>query len=385
MQVILCLLFWISELIVLALVVMPCRRFLSWGWNVRKQEFSNRLRTKTIDLYLDRFWDQSLRSNKSISGAANIDKFLYVYDIISGRGLYTLPLLLLSITLFVFSGLVISTAIRSGYEQYMGNYILLMTSEGSLGPVGLIHLTIDQLNNMVLPFSGIDLSIASVAAVSGAYLYVVGVVIKGYRTRTLLSSDLWWCSFRLLISIPLGFSLASIMQSTLSVFIAFSLGAFPIDAITRLLRRLSYRALNASEERDDSDQLIRMLGVTPNVAAQLSGEGVESVQQLSGIDPVSLALRTGLSFEHILNLVSQSQAWKYIGSTAGTLAPLGLGDARIIALLMDAVKSNDPIAIATLEFAAKQIKMDVRLLTFNFRNIAQDKYTVFLRQFSTPA
>jgi hypothetical protein len=163
-------------------------------------------------------------------------------------------------------------------------------------------------------------------------------------------------------------------------FVGFSLGVFPMESLNRLLRRLTSRALNVAEEKENNDQLIAMLGVTPNVAAQLNGEGVESVQQLADVDPVSLALRAGLSFDYILNLASQFQAWSFIGKTAGELAPLGLGDARAIAKLVDLYAQGDHNAKATLLAAADEVKVNVELLLFNFKNIATDRYTKFLLQ-----
>jgi hypothetical protein len=46
-----------------------------------------------------------------------------------------------------------------------------------------------------------------------------------------------------------------------------------MDSLTRILRRLSSRALNDTERKDDAEQLVGMLGVTPNVAAELGAEG----------------------------------------------------------------------------------------------------------------
>ena len=65
--------------------------------------------------------------------------------------------------------------------------------------------------------------------------------------RTLLNSDLLWCSFRMVISIPLGLSLSALANPALGAFVAFGLGAFPIEAINRIIRRLVDKTLNQSE------------------------------------------------------------------------------------------------------------------------------------------
>jgi len=145
------------------------------------------------------------------------------------------------------------------------------------------------------------------------------------------------------------------------------------------------RSLNDTEKTEDTDQLVKMLGVTASTAAELNSESIDSVQQLADQDPVSLALRTGLSFDYILNLVARSQAWCFIGETAGKLAPLGFGDARTIAKLIRSVErpNPDPVAEAALKAAAEVIKIDSAILRTNFRNIADDSYTKFLTQISS--
>jgi transposase InsO family protein len=140
----------------------------------------------------------------------------------------------------------------------------------------------------------------SFAAISGAYLFVVGVAIQGYRARTLLNSDLLWCSFRM------------------------------VD-----------KTLNQSEA-ETADSLISLTGVTPDVAAALNGKGISAVQQIASMDPVALAVRSGLPFDYVLNLSAQSQAWCCLGSTVANLAPLGLGDARALANLSERVERTPP-------------------------------------------
>ena len=55
-------LFWASELIVLILVLAPPILFLNGGWNVRKQEFVNRLKGKNISVYLALLWQKVVGS-----------------------------------------------------------------------------------------------------------------------------------------------------------------------------------------------------------------------------------------------------------------------------------------------------------------------------------
>ena len=154
----------------------------------------------------------------------------------------------MTITIVLFGGFAIETAIRSGSEGYFTFYETWLPHEGVAGSkVELSHPPVGDFDAAALPFPKIVLDLPSFAAISGAYLFVVGVVIQGYRARTLLNSDLLWCSFRMVIAIPLGLSLSALANPTLAAFVAFGLGAFPIDAITQIIRRLVDKTLNQSE------------------------------------------------------------------------------------------------------------------------------------------
>jgi hypothetical protein len=372
-------LFWVSELFIIFLVAVPIYRFCSYGWGDRREDFTNRLAGKDLSFYFDRFWKDTLTA-LSRQNPPNTDeeRFKRIYDIIAGKRLYRSPAIILLIATFIFSGLSISTAVRAGYEQYF-QYYAHWQQEEHINIAGLTHLSLNQINASVYPFSVVMLSLPVLAAIAGAYLYVMGIVIYGYRTRTLTSSDLWWCSFRLVIAAPLGLAIGELANPTLAAFIGFALGAFPMDAINRILRRMLNAKLNVSEQLD-VDYLVRLSGVTADTSAILQGEGVRSAVQLACEDPVSLAIRSGLPFDFVLNLVSQAQIWSYIGETAAKLAPLGLGDARSIYRLI--ALSGPDTQQAILNTVATKVGMDSQTLWFIFIMIARDPYTVFLSKFS---
>ena len=169
-------------------------------------------------------------------------------------------------------------------------------------------------------------------------------------------------------------------SGSIGPFIAFGLGAFPTDALTRLLRRLVDKQLDQKDE-ETADQVINLQGVTPDVSATLAGEGLSSASQLANIDPVALAIRSGLSFDYLVNLVAQSQAWCFMGAkTVAALGSLGLGDARSIAQLVERLEATTPNeeAVGVLAAASAATGLPVAVLTFEFRQIAQDRYTQFL-------
>jgi hypothetical protein len=235
------LLFWVSGLIVVALVVLPVVRFLLYQWAVRRGEFLSRLNGKKLAVYLSRFHAASTAD----SSLTEIETFKWhVYNKFVGRHLYVVPAILLFVIVAILAGIVIATAIRSGYEEYVVFYKVWVQHEGDAASGFTIrHRAIGDLDAAVWPFQNIALDLQTLAAIAGAYLYVIGVVIQGFRARTLTSSDLLWCSFRMVIAVPLGLSLSQVANSTISAFVAFALGAFPIEAINSILRHI----LNVAE------------------------------------------------------------------------------------------------------------------------------------------
>jgi len=362
-------LFRISEMIIVGLVAVPIARFLLYQWGVRRQEFLSRLAGTTLSLYLSHFHGRP----RTDPARGDISQFETFYNKLAGRHLYIMPAAMLLVIVALLGGLVASTAIRSGYEQYVRFY--------AAQAVPVNHLTVAELDYLVYPFHHITVSLDSLAAIAGAYLYTVVVVIQGFRARTLVPSDLLWCSFRMMIAVPLGLSLSQMLSPSMGGFIAFALGAFPTEEMLRILRRLLSKYLNITEN-ETSDQLVQLSGVTPEVAAVLAGEGIHAIQQLACMDPVALAVRSGLSFDYLLNLVAQSEAWCFIGSPIGKLTALGLGDARQIAKLSKRLDRLPPDAEAhqVLKAASIAMGLDIHVLRSLFREIAEDDYTGFLWQ-----
>jgi hypothetical protein len=366
-------LFWLSLALIMLVVALPLHRFMFNGWFRRKHEFSNRLHGECFEFYCLRFWH------------GRKPTFDIVYNGIAGRWLYVFPIVLLATTLFLLGGFAAETAIRAGFKQYFHFYHDTVT-HAVADRLNLAQDNIAQLQGLFYPFDDIMLDFASLASVAGAYLYTVGVVIQGYRTRSLTATDLIWCSFRLIIAIPLGLCLALLPPEGLGAFLAFALGAFPIDALNRLLRRVVNVRLKTTEDPDSTDRVVNLSGVTPDIAGLLNAEGVQAAQQLATLDPVSLAIRTGLSFDFVLSLVAQAQAWKFLGDRAKSLQQMGLGDARPIAdfvALMDRKGEDDTQVAAIIAAAAKASTIDAAALTWLFRRLAHDDYTGFLLHFKT--
>jgi hypothetical protein len=248
------------------------------------------------------------------------------------RYYYIVPSCLFLLIVALLTGLVVATAIRTGYDRYIGYFSSEAKTEGdaakagfSIGnPIALKRIDTAELDADFVPLPPIHLSLSALSAVAGAYLFMVAQLIQQCRARTLVYSNLFEASLRLLIAVPLGLSVSTLASDALGPFISFGLGAFPITELRTLVRRLTASSLKADDPRADDDQTVTILGVTQSISDVLVEEDITCAQQLADIDPVVLAVRTGLSFDYDLFLAAHSLVWCFLGRTACELGPLGL-------------------------------------------------------------
>lgn len=399
--------FWIAWLVVVLIALLPLVFFLAFGWPARRDEFLARVRSakRTMQAYYRLFWPEIenylLQSKKDLKIAADkrdlsgderesleILLFEKRYNTLVGRSRYAVPALLFIAVVALLSGLVVVTALRTGNDTYIG--YLEGTAAADIAaaaathgltvanPIEIHRLTIAALEADVLPFPPLHLSLTALAAIAGAYLFVVAQLIQQARARTLVYSDLYTYSLRLAIAIPLGLSVASLASPAVGSLVAFGLGAFPIAGLRSLMRRLVAVQIKDGTTDAEADQTLNMVGVTRPVSDVLADENITNAQQIAGIDPVVLAVRTGLSFEYVLNLAAQSIVWSYLGPTTLKLAPLGLFDARAIAWLMRHESETNRQKVFDLLQTQTALGPAIE---HAFRRICDNAYTQFLVEF----
>jgi hypothetical protein len=283
----------------------------------------------------------------------------------------------------VIAGSVVATAYRIGYEGYtkfllgwqeelhtsLQSYKGIISNEANESHRHLLPL---ELQDLIYPFDWFKWDFPTVAAIAGAYLFVATTMIQGFRSRTLVRADLLRCSLRMVIAVPLGMSIAGIAAEKASpawgVVAAFVLLTLSTKKIARILSGgLAIAVRWGLGDKDPADRLLVLQGVSPEVAAILVDEGITSVAQLACYDPVTLAIRSGLSFDFILNLEAQSQVWVFLGQRAHSLTRLGLGDARAIRRLINEVDNGVDAAKTMLKRAANLI--DPTMLTLRPANL----------------
>lgn len=363
-----------------SLASAPLIRFVVLDWDTRYLEFLNRLNSDALTAYLQQFWEKRTMDDPRFiawrleecpdkaTTQAQIDRsmdaiFEALYHEQYGRSAFFMPMALLFFSIFI------STV---------------------FGILAYSHQTTIAIENT-------DVTVIAIASITGAYMYIVSDSIQNVRQRSLNSSTVYWYTLRMILAIPIGVALTSLIAQDAQPFVAFGLGALPMDQIIKGLRHLSTEKLNLTVAEEESDQLIKLEGVTARISSLLIAEGVDSIDQIINVDPVLLSIRTGLAFKFILHLGSQAIVRRHLGETTEKLIPLGLANARSIADLVDdlddkngadaksraeavlaaatalvmSASNNDP-AVVTSDYSSA-------CLEYNFRQIAKNNYTKFIQ------
>jgi len=348
--------FMFATFLTTALVAAPFIRFLTNTWKDRYEEFRNRLTDGFLNAYLLQFWEPRVRKvapeildRKNLNSfAAAEELFDIIYKEQYGQGVFVVPFLLLLLSTFATSCLVIK--------------------------IGLDGFQLSAYDRTV-----------SISAIAGAYMFAVGDLILNVRRKSLNVADVYWYVLRLILAIPIGSSVAATVPTAMQGLVAFGLGTFPVDTLTKLIRRLTAKPLNVSET-DQAPDLIKLEGVSVPIASTLSAEGADSIEQILGMDPILLAIRTGLPFKFVLQLGSQAVVRRHLGDSASRLIAIDLIYAQQITSLIKAIdEQNDPMAervladaTARLQDSTNPSQLSTDSVKFMFRNIASDSYTRFL-------
>ena len=336
----------------LGVLFAPVMAYLSSGWAARRREILSAFTEGTVQRYLETFFPAELES------MANAERnFRRHYHRRFGRRHFVIP----GLCLFAISGfflVLVSASLRSW---------LLGQSDPQL----------------VLP------SVA-VAAVAGAYRWVLYDVMRRARARDLSPPDLFWGAFRFAVAVPLGFAFAALFKENVGLFLAFMVGAFPTKELLTMIRRVAAPKLNLVDYvKEASRELESLQGVGSAEAERYGDEGVGTILQLAYCDPVDMTIRTSFSFSYVVDCCSQALAWIYFEGDMARMKRFGLRGAQEIHNLISDIDEPDPNgprdpqeitrqARAQLQVLARELGLDSSALERAAREIAGDPYVLFL-------
>lgn len=263
------------------------------------------------------------------------------------------------------------------------HYILPLILLGAISGIGLILTASSLLYWLDLNPKLKPLPPIAISAFLGAYMWVAFDQIQRYRIMDFTAHDVYRCSFRFLIAIPLGFSFAATVVEPIGIPLAFFLGTFPMKTLVTYGKRFVTQKLGIGEQRDEPKSELEQLQSIGRIEAErYHEEGKTNILQLAYSDPVDLTLRTNFDFNYVIDCISQALLWLYIGNNIDKLRPLGMRGAYEAATLYSMLNSTDPkeknIADENLKEIVKALDINERAFQITLLNVAEDPYTKFI-------
>ena len=334
----------------IAIVFYPLAIYTIYGWARKKNDIISSVSPLTARIYLKRFQGLNVPEINSI---VEFSKF---YNRWYGRQQLIFPMIILLVIVSCISFVFVET--------------------------GIYRLKL--YNN--LPTGGyINLPLIATAAVAGAYVFVAWDLIWRTARRDVSGTAILGSAVRLVVSVPLGYSMAALLAEGLGPFIAFALGAFPLETVQNLLQRAARSQLKIdADEVTSKDQVTELSCVDRNVAERLRECDIITVSQLAYCDPIQTCMRTNFDFAFVADIVAQALAWMYLGNKLGDLSLFGLRGAVEIRMLYNGCQNENEDERQRCQKLLSDVASHLGISEGEFGNVVEqigdDPYTVFLEQ-----
>jgi hypothetical protein len=356
------------------LLLYPVSVFISAGHERRTARIRSYFTPDTIARYFERFWGGrpdivQLLVEWRLSGAARqgngglADRNLVVkleetfHALLFtefGRGVYLVPAVLMA----AIASLVMFFGFAGGIEW---SHAVAKSVTAAAGGAPAAQPDVIAIPPTVL---GIRMDLASIAAIFGAYTWVVSDAVARNYLGTLHPSDLAWYALRLLVAVPLGETIsvmwlpAGTTPAAVNVgagaFLAFVVSMFSFDTIKQMLSSAAARIGNvpSATPAESPDVIINLPGVGEDTARALATEGIATVAQIISADPVRLSIRSGLAFDFVLGLVDAAILWTFAGASLRSLGPFGFRCASDVVVNAQVLVDADQSVEAAIRFSA---------------------------------
>ena len=175
------------------------------------------------------------------------------------------------------------------------------------------------------------------AALAGAYTFVCWELFSRMQRLTLTRGDVLRAALRLAVALPIGFAFGTLLNASLAPFVAFAMGAFPLQIITVILQRQMKKRLELElDAKAARDQVFLLTGIDTPIAERIEDADITTITQLAWADPLQLTMRTNLQFAFVIDIISQALAWVYFEKKLQPLGVIGLrGAVEIRSVLED--------------------------------------------------
>ncbi len=372
-------------MICVIVVLYPIVRYLSRHWEYRRDSLFSLLETNgAIVLYYRRFRpaEHASKDNKTTAEkdkstaeiaehmrAAEIAKYMRAFekdfDRWYGRKYYAAPLVIL--------------CVLTGVSAWWASKILRAWAVDAS--------SLESLRALVL------------AALGGAFVWIIADEMDRFRRRDFTVSDVYYYAFRLLLAIPFGWALTRVTVTLqVGIPLAFFLGCFPTTTLFTIGRRIASQQLKLGDEAGSGRlELEALQCVGKSNAERFKDEGVTTITGLAYADPIDLTIRTNFDFNYVVDCVSQALMWIYFGKDCAKLFALSLRGAQEVSAVMDwldpdlssgvsdddaqrlpSVAQRKACAEETVAAAAGILNISKDALRMTLYQISRDPYTEFL-------
>ncbi len=267
----------------------PLAVFWWRGWQRRADEVLGSLDPSAKRRYLSLFHKQDEKNNKNMTEQDAVDAFEAFYVDEYGRKRFFVP-----IAFFLLVALV--------ENFFLAQALQALVDAGTAG--GKLIVT--------------------TAAIAGAYTFVSWDLFTRMQQKTLSRTGILGSALRLAVAVPIGFAFSSALESY-AIFVAFGVGAFPLQTISVLFQRQIKKYLSLeTTETAARDQVFSLAGIDTATSERIGDADITTITQLAWADPVGLTMRTNLQFAFVLDIISQALAWVYLEDKLKSLGVVGL-------------------------------------------------------------
>lgn len=334
-------------LMLVLILIGPTIAFLLEGWNQRKSEILTGLSggNEIIKKYFDQFHptfetritDMSERFNQFYNSQIGVIKFMF-------------PLMMLFAVSFLSIKFCISTIKTFGIIQSINGQ--------------------DQFKYIAM------------FALMGAFVWVLYDQIYRWWYSDFTPANLYWASFRFIVSIPAAYSLSTIILPELKYGIAFMLGTFPTDSLFSFMRRIARQKLGLGEEKGYESELQKLDGIDFRKAERFGEENITTICQLAYSDPIKLTIRTNLGYSYLVDCISQALLWIYVKEGQPTWRSMGLRGSYELVNLAGLLISEDEDDIdqgkRLVKALSERLNVDESGIVNLVEEVAHDPYSRFL-------
>lgn len=273
-----------------------------------------------------------------------------------------------------------------GWSEYVFPLVLL----GLISALGLWATGASVRAWLAQPAAAAPYPAIAVSAFLGAYAWVLFDQIARFRSEDFTAGDVRHAAIRMMVSVPLGMSLAAFANEESGLAIAFLLTAFPTQTLLKMARRLVSKNLDTGDnEADGKIELEQLQGLGRVTAERFQDEGFTTIAALAWADPVKLAIESNRDFRYVTDTISQALLWLRFEANVRKLYSLSLrGAQEVCALLAKPGAQDTPdqsAASMTVDAAAKALDMDRKVFLSTLRELKEDPHAKFLYSIWRPA